>query len=524
MTAANDIEPTDFEPGEPSAEDRRLHSRVRFPKVRVQAPGPEGWQDEFLQDLSVGGVFLVTPRTLPVGGSVSLRLLVPDTETPMETQALVTRIEQGSRDADSGIALAFDQLRDDQRDQLASLVERFGHEPTVQVFDDETGEPAPDPMSELLADVDEIGRRWLETKEEVTAVRAAVAEHEQSLRRNQESLEELLRRLQRSLRHMPRGSLPGAVDEDFGRAPQPEEVLARATEEEERLQGLLESVREDLAGERQKNRELSREVDDLKESLQSLESPEADRDRRIQMLTAELLQAKEQAHRHEAEAAEARLALAELRSQADLTSGEHLPPPSPAAIREEAQDDEFEVDFAIESNDADEASAGPDELEPMDELPPEAPVSAQDLPTLHAIPVPEEASFADVAAEMAGDVDEEPAEEAELPATTVEVEIPVVESEGPARLVSVDEETLGPEVLDAMESFQAQLSSGSRIRLTERFGRLEPVSRGDIQVSDWLRERDRLSAEPPSSPDMSEEQLVRVLHVFFQRELIRLTP
>ena len=154
MTAANDIEPVDIEP---SAEDRRLHSRVRFPKVRVQAPGPEGWQDEFLQDLSVGGVFLVTPRTLPVGGHVSLRLLVPDTETPMETEALVTRIEQGSRDSDSGIALAFEDLADGQREQLASLVERFGHEPTVQVFDDETGEPAPDPMNELLADVDEIG-------------------------------------------------------------------------------------------------------------------------------------------------------------------------------------------------------------------------------------------------------------------------------------------------------------------------------------------------------------------------------
>ena len=118
MTAANDIEAADPLSGEPSAEDRRLHSRVRFPKVRVQAPGPEGWQDEFLQDLSVGGVFLVTPRTLPVGGTVSLRLLVPDTETPMETEALVTRIEQGSRDADSGIALAFEDLRDGQREQL----------------------------------------------------------------------------------------------------------------------------------------------------------------------------------------------------------------------------------------------------------------------------------------------------------------------------------------------------------------------------------------------------------------------
>ena len=235
---------------------------------------------------------------------------------------------------------------------------------------------------------------------------------------------------------------------------------------------------------------------------------------------------KEQAHRHEAEAAEARLALAELRSQADLTSGEHLPPPSSAAMRQEQEDDEFEVDFAIESHEED--------LEPMDELPPrDEPVSAQDLPTLHAIPVPSEASFADVAAEVAEDV-ESPSEskhaesEEEIPSAmpadaTVAIEMPTIdEGDGPAQLVSVDDETLGPEVIDSMEAFQALLTAGSRIRLTERFGRLEPVSRGDIQVSDWLREHDRLSGA--GAADMSEEQLLRVLHVFFQRELIRVTP
>ena len=59
-------------------------------------------------------------------------------------------------------------------------------------------------------------------------------------------------------------------------------------------------------------------------------------------------------HRHEAEAAEARLALAELRSHSEITAGDHLPPPSAATLRsaqEEAAD--FHIGLSIEGEEQD---------------------------------------------------------------------------------------------------------------------------------------------------------------------------
>ena len=524
MTAAEDTANMDLD-----ADDRRRYSRVRFPKVRVQAPGPEGWQDEFLQDLSIGGVFLVSPRTLPVGGEVDLRLLVPDSETPLEVTACVTRIEQGSFDSDSGMALAFFDLRPEQLEKLGTLVERFGHEPTVTLFDDETGEPQSTPAENLMRELDELGRQWASAKDEIASARSSMAGHEKALKRNQEALETVLRRVQDALRYVP--NLPS---QPFGQAPEapvglelPNGAAGESDSEGSRnISETLDQVRDDLASERERSRELSREVDDLRGSLDALESPGSGRDQRIQMLTSELLQMKEQAHRHEAEAAEARLALAELRSQTDLTSGEHLPPPSLASLRgAQREEEDFEIDFAIQ-----------DDMEPLEDL------ETLEDETLHAIPLPRESSFADVAAEVhtvgassravvgegeprvAGDVSMSVPTESQDTGASTEGRDPVSEPSEGARLVELSEETLGPEVLDTIEAFETQLNNGSKIRRTERFGRLEPVSRGDIQVSDWLGENDRLNPTGDSSPDMPEAQLLRVLHVFFQRELIRLTP
>ena len=509
-------------------DDRRKYSRVRFPKVRVQAPGPEGWQDEFLQDLSPGGVFLVSPRTLPVGGEVDLRLLIPESDSPLDITALVTRIEQGSRDADSGMAVEFVEITDEQRSRLESLVEHFASEPMVTIFDDETGEPRPTAAERLMQEVDDLGRQWAIAKGEVGSARTAMVEREQALLRSQERLESTMRRVQAALHELPHVAVAHPID------PSPHEVAPpqeEAQHEQER-EALVEQLRSDLEAERERSRDLERRVDELQTTVGSLQTPEAGRDARIQMLTAELLQMKEQAHRHEAEAAEARLALAELRSSSELTAGDHLPPPTPASLRG-ARDEvgEFEVEFAIEGEEDAETAASPE----LEEVPPAAPeetgAEAPESPEMDA-PHPEPLQ-AEPSAEAAAEDDSEQASSAEASFADLAVEVEGVdqaqaeaepeEEAGGARLVSHDEQTVGPETLDSLDSFEAALRGGAQIRRTPRFERLEPVSRGDIQVSDWLREYDRLTPEGPGPSGMGEEQLVRVLHVFFQRELIRLT-
>ncbi len=533
MTAAN-------ETSRPSpADDRRRFSRIRFPKVRVQAPGPEGWQDEFLQDLSVGGVFLVSQRTLPVGSEIQLRLLVPDSDEPIHLPATVTRIEQGMRDADSGIALSFFDLTEAETARLRDLVERFGSEPTVTLFDDETGEPHDTPAMALSRDVDELGRQWAAAKKTMLEARSTLQRSEEALAQSQGAFEEAMRHVRLSAQQLPTADAAAAAPAPASDGGESTEASHRETNAEvEQVRETLTAVREDLASERERSRELAREVEDLKESLRTIESPESDRDQRIQMLTAELLQMKEQAHRHEAEAAEARLALAELRSQTELTSGEHLPPLSPAALRQQQAEEGFEVDF---ERVAEEAEEDLEELEPLDDVASDAASAPEAPPESDAEEASSdegggdsggETSFADVAEEtlpmplpeVQDDVDApEDAPKSDAEAET-DAGSEAGEGGGGAQLVGAGEDTDGPDTIDSIEAFQARLTGGSRIRITERFGRLEPVSRGDIQVSDWLREHDVFSADSAAAADMGEEQLVRVLHVFFQRELIRLVP
>ena len=82
---------------------------------------------------------------------------------------------------------------------------------------------------------------------------------------------------------------------------------------------------------------------------------------------------------------------------------------------------------------------------------------------------------------------------------------------------------MGPEVITTLEEFGEHVERGAKLRTTERFQRLEPVSREDIQVSDWLKEVDDLeSIRELAEGRMLEAQLQRVLYLFFERGLMRI--
>ena len=85
-------------------------------------------------------------------------------------------------------------------------------------------------------------------------------------------------------------------------------------------------------------------------------------------------------------------------------------------------------------------------------------------------------------------------------------------------------QSIGPESVRTRESFISKLEGGSRLLTTDRFRRLEPVSRSDIQVSDWLEKHDDLSSiKKTAAGRMPDDELYRVLHLFFERGLVRLS-
>ena len=73
-----------------------------------------------MKDLSVGGVFLETKKTCPVGATVELYFLVQDGE--IAANATVRYVKAGS-----GIGLQFKSVRGEDQASFATMVKRLLH-------------------------------------------------------------------------------------------------------------------------------------------------------------------------------------------------------------------------------------------------------------------------------------------------------------------------------------------------------------------------------------------------------------
>lgn len=107
--------------------DRRQHPRATFASVRVLLDGEEGFRDEFVQDLSPGGLLLRTDRTLPVGSRLEVRILRPDAK-PLRLHSIVRRLEV-ALEGMPAMALEFVGVHEGADADLARMVE-----PYVQAF------------------------------------------------------------------------------------------------------------------------------------------------------------------------------------------------------------------------------------------------------------------------------------------------------------------------------------------------------------------------------------------------------
>ena len=95
--------------------ERREHPRTTLPVVRVRLAGAES-DDDFLQDVSSGGVYLRSEQSLPVGSTLELELLRPDVE-PLLLETEVLRVDVPSRGV-PGMALGFRSMTDSVRRDL----------------------------------------------------------------------------------------------------------------------------------------------------------------------------------------------------------------------------------------------------------------------------------------------------------------------------------------------------------------------------------------------------------------------
>jgi hypothetical protein len=86
------------------------------------------------------------------------------------------------------------------------------------------------------------------------------------------------------------------------------------------------------------------------------------------------------------------------------------------------------------------------------------------------------------------------------------------------------EVTLGPDVVRSVEDFGGRLRRGARLRPTERFQTLQPVTRVDHQLADWLRTADRLDGLEEAARQFGGlDHLTAALYRFFELGLVRIT-
>jgi uncharacterized protein (TIGR02266 family) len=100
--------------------------RLRVPYVvEVSFASEHNFWTGFTRDLSEGGVFLATPREVPVGTIVQFELRLPDTTTPWEVRAEVrwTRAQDAAGpDSPPGIGVRFIDLDAALEARIAAFV------------------------------------------------------------------------------------------------------------------------------------------------------------------------------------------------------------------------------------------------------------------------------------------------------------------------------------------------------------------------------------------------------------------
>lgn len=86
------------------------------------------------------------------------------------------------------------------------------------------------------------------------------------------------------------------------------------------------------------------------------------------------------------------------------------------------------------------------------------------------------------------------------------------------------EVTLGPDTVRTVEDFTDRLKRGARLRPTERFRTLQPVTRVDYQLADWLRGADRFDDLDSAARQLGgTDQLAAAIYRFFENGLVRIT-
>jgi uncharacterized protein (TIGR02266 family) len=99
------------------AEEQRASDRVAF-AVEINLASDSQFFSGLSGDISEGGLFLSTYKTLPVGSAVDLEFSLPSSDEPLHARGVVRWLREHSTGQPRGVGIAFDALSEEDRERI----------------------------------------------------------------------------------------------------------------------------------------------------------------------------------------------------------------------------------------------------------------------------------------------------------------------------------------------------------------------------------------------------------------------
>jgi type IV pilus assembly protein PilZ len=114
--------------------ERRTSPRADF-VVRVNYQTVDSLFSEFARNINDGGIFVETDAPQPIGTNVELEFKLPGADQPIEVVGNVVRsisTDQIGSDGVSGMAIEFENLDSDVRQQINEIIQKLRSEGTTE--------------------------------------------------------------------------------------------------------------------------------------------------------------------------------------------------------------------------------------------------------------------------------------------------------------------------------------------------------------------------------------------------------
>lgn len=109
--------------------ERRKHLRIPV-RIRIQYQVADQFFTDYIQNLSLGGIFVETADPLPVHTTLKVQFSLPSLEKPIVADGIVVhRVEigKGKGRAGSGMGIRFSQLDEQNKRLLEAYIQKLQH-------------------------------------------------------------------------------------------------------------------------------------------------------------------------------------------------------------------------------------------------------------------------------------------------------------------------------------------------------------------------------------------------------------